>query len=175
MRAKAKFYKFEKVIINMGSEKKRGRIFKKGVSPVVATVLLVVMVIIIGLIIFLWFRSLTEEAVTKFGGRNIALVCDDVQLLASYSGGTFSVSNIGNVPVYSLKLRTTDGRSHTTEDIDEVVEGWPSVGLKQGKIFTEVVTLGGEEIFIIPVLVGTSADGEKTHICEDRHGQELVL
>ena len=34
---------------------------KKGVSPVIATVLLVAMVIVLALIVFLWFRSLSKE------------------------------------------------------------------------------------------------------------------
>ena len=44
----------------------RSKLFmnKKGVSPVIATVLLIAIVIVIGLIIFLWFRSLTKDALT---------------------------------------------------------------------------------------------------------------
>jgi len=44
---------------------------KKGVSPVIATVLLIAMVVVIALIIFLWFRGLTKEAITKFDVRNL--------------------------------------------------------------------------------------------------------
>ncbi|MAG78897.1 hypothetical protein CMI40_00795, partial [Candidatus Pacearchaeota archaeon] len=42
------------------------RINKKGVSPVIATVLLVAIVVIIGLIIFQWFRGMTQESIIKF-------------------------------------------------------------------------------------------------------------
>ena len=49
---------------------------KKGVSPVIATILLIGIVIVIGLIIFLWLRSLTQEAVTKFD-KNVELFCED--------------------------------------------------------------------------------------------------
>ena len=51
---------------------------KRGLSPVVATVLLIAIVIIIGLIVFLWFRGMTEETITKFGTENIRFACDDV-------------------------------------------------------------------------------------------------
>jgi len=44
---------------------------KKGLSPVIATMLLIAIVVVIGLIIFLWFRGMTEEAITKFDGTNI--------------------------------------------------------------------------------------------------------
>ena len=58
---------------------------KMGLSPVVATVLLIAMVIIIGIIIFLWFRGFTHESITKFGVRNVELVCGDVNFQATYS------------------------------------------------------------------------------------------
>ncbi|MBU1252537.1 MAG: hypothetical protein KJ905_03775 [Nanoarchaeota archaeon] len=151
---------------------------KKGVSPVVATVLLVVMVIVIGLIIFLWFRSFTQEAVTKFGGRNIALVCDDVQLLGSYSGNTLTVSNIGNVPVYSVKLKVSKGRSYQTDNIEDISDNWPALtGLKQGAVFSDssIDLDDATNVLMIPVLVGMSSEGEKTHVCEDRNGQEIVI
>ena len=47
---------------------------KSGLSPVIATVLLVGLVVVSGLIIFMWFRGLTQEAVVKFD-QNIQLVC----------------------------------------------------------------------------------------------------
>jgi len=158
------------------------RAAKKGVSPVIATVLLVVMVIVIGLIIFLWFNSFTQEAVTKFGGRNIALVCDDVQFLSNYDGSTISISNIGNVPIYSLNLKITSSRSHKTEDIQDITDNWPALtGLRQGGIYSEsssalnIKMSGATEALLVPILIGTSSEGEKTHVCEDRHGQELLL
>ncbi|MBU2503469.1 MAG: hypothetical protein KJ879_00220 [Nanoarchaeota archaeon] len=152
---------------------------KKGVSPVVATVLLVVMVIIIGLIIFLWFQSFLIDVCTKFGGSNCDLVCDDVQLLASYSGGTLTVSNIGNVPVYSIKLKISEGKSYKTENIEDISDKWPTLtGLRQGAVFSDSsVSFSGDvtNIIMIPVLVGTTSEGQKTHICDDRNGQEIVL
>ena len=39
---------------------------KKGLSPVIATVLLIGIVIALALIIFLWFRGTMKPAITKF-------------------------------------------------------------------------------------------------------------
>ena len=84
----------------------RGKM-KRGLSPVIATTLLIAMVVVLGLIIFLWFRGFTEESVTKFGGTNIKLVCGDLAFESSYSSdsGNLFLSNIGNVPIYSFKLK----------------------------------------------------------------------
>ena len=65
---------------------------KKGVSPVIATVLLIGIVIALGLVVFFWFRSFTQEAVTKFGGENIQLVCNNVQFEGSYSSTYQSIT-----------------------------------------------------------------------------------
>ncbi len=155
---------------------KRG--MKRGVSPVIATSLLIAMVVVIGLIIFLWFRGFTQEAVTKFGGKNIKLVCQDVQFESSYSGGELFLSNVGNVPIYSIKLKIDKPGSHETEDIKDLQVGWPAEGLDQGGVFSGNVAgsiSGANEITVIPVLRGTSKSGARTHTCDEQYGEQIVL
>ena len=152
---------------------------KRGVSPVVATVLLIVMVIILALIIFLWFRSLNRESITKFGGKNIELVCDDVSFSADYSFGILTISNIGNVPIFGMNVKIVGQGSHETKEIKDLSTSWPATGLKQGGIFvSEDLSSqfsGANNLVLIPILAGSSDKGEKTHVCEERQGQELVL
>ena len=152
---------------------------KKGVSPVVATVLLVVMVIVLALIIFLWFRGLTKESITKFGGTNIELVCNDVSFSADYSFGTLTISNVGNVPIFGMSVKIVKPGSYETKDIKNLSALWPATGLKQGGIFSSEDLSsefsGATSIVLMPILVGSSESGEKTHVCEERQGQELIL
>ena len=159
--------------------KKEGLRKKRGISPVIATVLLVAMVVVIGLIIFLWFKGITEEAVTKFGGRNIELVCEEVEFLSDYSAaGILSVSNMGNVPIFGMKARISKQGGHETLNIGDLSVGWPEIGLRQmgtfsGNLMEEFA--GAEQVLLIPVLMGTSAQGEQTHVCEDKYGQDLII
>ena len=151
---------------------------KMGVSPVIATVLLIAMVIVIGLIIFLWFRSLTKDAITKFGGTNIELVCEDVDFTSSYSAGILVIQNFGNVPIYGMKVKISGDGSHTTEDLNVLSNNWPTTGLKQGGVFSSV-GLGSrfssaDSVLLIPVLLGTSKKGEQIHVCDERYGQEVL-
>ena len=152
---------------------------KQGISPVIATVLLVAMVVVIGLIIFLWFKGITEEAVTKFGGRNIELVCEEVEFLSDYSAaGILSVSNMGNVPIFGMKARISKQGGHETLNIGDLSVGWPEIGLRQmgtfsGNLMEEFA--GAEQILLIPVLMGTSTEGDQTHVCEDKYGQDLII
>ncbi|MBM3228537.1 hypothetical protein FJZ20_01475 [Candidatus Pacearchaeota archaeon] len=159
--------------------KKTDKFNKKGVSPVIATVLLIAMVIIIGLIIFFWFRGLTKEAITKFGGVNVELVCEDVQFQAAYSPtvGTVSISNLGNVPIYDLRLKISGAGRHKTVELREIDATWPALGLRPGKSFLSQdlsSTIGeAQEILIIPVLLGSSSSGEQTYVCDERFGYEI--
>ena len=160
--------------------KKEGLRKKRGISPVIATVLLVAMVVVIGLIIFLWFRGITEEAVTKFGGRNIELVCEDIEFLSDYSvaTGILSVSNIGNVPIFGMKAKISKQGSHETLDMKDLPVDWPGIGLRQGGTFSGDLSIEfteANQVLLIPVLMGTSAQGDQTYVCEDRYGQDLII
>ena len=150
---------------------------KRGISPVIATVLLIAMVVVIGLIIFLWFKGMTEETITKFGGTNINLICADVSFESSYSGGQLSISNIGNVPIFGMKLKIFTDGSHETKSLRDLSENWPELGLNQGGTFSGVISgVGsGDKIILMPVLIGSSEKGEKTFMCKEQYGYEIKI
>lgn len=145
---------------------------KKGVSPVIATVLLIAMVMIIGLIIFLWFKNMVGEELTKFD-KNVKLVCDDVRFTASYDT-QLRVSNTGNVPIFGMKAKIFTEGSHDTDN----VAGWPGLGLKQGGVFSgsDSRIEGADKVILIPVLLGATDSGqEKSFTCDDKNGLEITL
>mgnify|MGYP001566873489 FL=1 len=152
------------------------RLEKLGVSPVIATVLLVAMVIVIALIIFLWFRGIAGETCTKFEGTNVELVCGDASFSAEYSYGTFRMTNTGNVPIYSLKIRINEAGSHRTVDIRDLTN-WPDSGLSGGNSFSGNMDVSvAETLLIIPVLMTTCGGYEKAYSCnEDQHGYEIPV
>ena len=147
---------------------------RKALSPVIATVLLIAMVIVIGLIVFLFFKNLAGETITKFDGENIKLVCDDVAFSASYSSEILTISNIGNVPIYGFDLKLYTGKDYSTErlaDISGVV--WSGSGLNPGGVFSGNIGVH-DKIQVIPVLLGISESGEKVYVCDDAVGKELA-
>lgn len=152
---------------------------KRGLSPVVTSVLLVALVIVITSVVFLWFRGMVEEGVTKFG-KNIKLVCDDVDFEASYSSsGMINIVNIGNVPIFRVNIRMSEGGSYQTKNIEDISgTNWPQGGLNQGGTFS--ANIGSEvgssdKIIILPILIGTSDKGKKTFICEGQYGKEIEI
>jgi flagellin-like protein len=149
----------------------------KGLSPVIATVLLVTIVIVIALIVFLWIRGMTKEAITKFGDQNIELVCNQVSFEASYAENTLYITNLGNVPIFGMNVKVVGEGTHTTQDLREESNIWPKEGLNQGGAFSDdSLTFGGEEIVLIPVLLGESESGRKTYVCdENQYGYQIMV
>ena len=143
---------------------------KKGVSPVVATVLLIALVIVIALIIFLFMRGIGEEAITKFGNENIKLACQKVDFDASYSDGALAISNLGEVPIFDMMVKLDKGGSYETKGLKELQgSSWPSSGLTQGGVVSISLpdVVGVKKIIITPVLVGKTKGGaKKSYNCE---------
>jgi flagellin-like protein len=152
---------------------------KKGLSPIVTTILLVALTIGIISIIFFWFRGMVQEGVVKFG-KNIELVCDDVSFEASYSSGTLNIINNGNVPIFLINIRSTSGGSYQTKSIEdfEVGSNWPANGLSQGGSFSGSIgnEIGDvEEITVFPILIGTASGKQKTFVCEGQYGKQIEI
>lgn len=149
---------------------------KRGVSPTIATVLLIAMVLVAGLIVFAWFKSMSKEAVTKFGDKNIELVCRDVEFEVSYNGGILYVSNIGNVPIYDLDLKKYESGGYETKSISAMAVSWPGAGLSQGGTFSGGINLGDStRVVAIPVLAGNSESGQRIVPCSENEGFELII
>ena len=156
---------------------------KRGVSPVVATVLLISIVLVIAAIIFFWARGFVAEEGTKFE-KNVRLVCEDISFRAGYSGGYLSVVNQGDVPIFRVKLKIVRAGGHQTKDISDYTDlspDWPYTGLNQAEIFSGASSTmgsdfsGATEVVVIPALLGKTGKGEKVYVCDERHGYKIKL
>lgn len=153
---------------------------KRGVSPVIATVLLIGIVVVIGLIVFMWLRGIQEEAITKFDGTNVKIVCEDVSFDASYSNGFIYLLNDGNVPIYKIKAKITGAGTQDTVYVDDPsIAGsendWNKEGLLQGDRYSGSFGVSGSTALLVPVLIGSTADGNKAYTCDDRFGKEITI
>ena len=154
-------------MINMGK--------KKGVSPTIATVLLVVIVIIIGIVVFQWFRGFIKEAIEK-NGENVDLTCNDVSFKADYSSGILSIVNLGNIPIYSMSLKIIRDGSYETKEVKEISEEWPEKGLTTGSSFFGSIAFdGATKIALTPILLGKSKSGYKIKDCPEDKGGEVIV
>jgi len=148
----------------------KDNIGKKGLSSIITTILLIALVIAMALIIFFWLRGISKEAITKFGGTNIQLVCSQVKFEASYSEGKIYISNIGNIPIYRINLKISKEGGYNSIILNEE-NGWPDIGLTQGERFSGDIEShlddSTDKIVIIPVLIGSSGINKKMHTCEE--------
>lgn len=151
---------------------------KRGVSPVVATILLVMIVIILAIIILLWSRGFVKEAISKdIGGdkKNIELFCKDVSIepILDDSSGDFGFKNVGVVPIYGFYLKTSKEGSTDSSKIDKPVSsGLPVMVSELGSYdgYSEY-----ESISVIPILLGKK---EKTssiepYECPEKYSTEI--
>jgi hypothetical protein len=120
-----------------------------------------------------------EEGVVKFG-KNIQLVCDDVNFEARYSSGEISIVNNGNIPIYRVNIKISTDGSFQTKSIKDLSVGvnWPTNGLNQGGTFTGNIQSdvgAANKIIVFPILIGTSGSGKKTYVCEGQYGKELTV
>ncbi len=149
---------------------------RKGLSPVIATILLVGLVVVSGTIIFTWIRGLTQESVTKFD-QNIQLVCGNVEFEATYSDGKIDVSNIGNIPIYDfqVKISYTSG-DYITKKIREY-DGWSVSGLNVGGAVTvNPGPIPANEIILTPILAGTAQSGSQASFtCDEAQYGKVIF
>jgi flagellin-like protein len=159
---------------------KRGK--KKSLSPIIATVLLIGIVVAIGLIVFAWMRGFVKEEGTKFG-ENVRLVCQDpaLQFKASYnfSNGNLKIINSGNIPIFQVDIKVYMSNGYQTKGItDFPSNNWPSTGLKSGEPFYgNIGTFSGvTKIVIIPILISTTSSGKnEIYTCDETYGYQISL
>lgn len=147
---------------------------KKGVSPVVATVLLVAISIVLIMLVFLWLRGFAPEAIMKLK-KPAYDACSQVAITAEYLQGVgegqdrLQIKNDGNIPVYGLDiLKIYEGESSRIP-ITEVI---PVAGVIEP-------TLSGDlpkSIEVYPIILGTNEKGEKRpYLCKDNKVEVEVV
>ena len=80
---------------------------KRALSPVIATVLLVMLVLVLAAIIFLWAKGFVGEQLQK-RGQPIENICKEVSFNAQFvsSGDFIEITNLGNIPIYQFDIKS---------------------------------------------------------------------
>jgi len=131
---------------------------KRGLSPIVGTVLLIVIVITIGAVIFAW----SDNFITNLGPTG--LDCNDINFEAGVFGSDLEVVNRGNVPIFGFEIKLIeDGEISVKETVNSKVDAGESVELGLEELYVI-----GEELLIIPIV-------EDGFICADRFGLSFEI
>lgn len=151
---------------------------KKGLSPVIATVILISIALILAVIIFLWARSVLTEKAQKFD-EPVEYACERVSFDADIRRDTadttsskiiVDIVNRGDVPIYKLILNVDDGDGN----VDVLTSNGNTVsnGATGSYTFDD---RSGTSFKVIPVIVGQAGDVKKAYTCEEQYGKDLEI
>ena len=154
---------------------------KKGLSPVIATTLLVLIAVVLAAIIFWWVRQFVQESVQKDIGGGLAPIdsfCKDIKFNADISGdGKVTLQNNGQIPIYGLDVKkkgfaTLKSIGTATSKYYGVQNG-DTEDLQSGSIIGNVYS--GDTVLLVPILLGQGNDNQKTYICDESFGVEVKV
>ncbi len=146
---------------------------KKGVSPVIATVLLISLSLVLAIIIFLWARGFVKEKTAKFD-EPIEFACDDIIFNAEAveNEGKVYLNNRGNVPIYAAEVRKkTLGSVRNVGVLESTLSKGEDGSFDFDFAGNNVVS--GEEVIVVPIILGESGTYKKSHVCDDEFGIEI--
>ena len=147
---------------------------KKGVSPIVATFILIAIVVILAVIIFLWARGFTAERAQKFG-RAVELSCDESRLI--FQAGLYregedcilEIVNNGEIPIYGFQLK--DLSNPGVVIVSETLQGETVTIGNSRQIILEDCAFGlGDEVLVVPIILGETDSGNLPYTCQDKDG-----
>lgn len=143
---------------------------KRGISPVVATVLLISIAVVLAAIIFLWARSFIQEGGEKFG-EPVSAACEDVNIRVGSSAGQITIQNNGNVPLWGIDINKISFGS-----VESYGEDLTAIGV--GESATIDLPSGidsGDEISVVPILLGDLEGSNQAFTCDSEFGVNLVV
>ena len=130
---------------------------KRGITPVIATLLLIAMVVVIIAIIFMGSKNFVKESVQK-KGLPADQACLEIVIQKSCSDGVLSISNLGNIPIYQFDIKKNLGARTVLQHSDDAVGIGESVEVFLG---VECPT----NYKIIPYILGSGKSANKVYNC----------
>lgn len=134
---------------------------KKGLSPIITTVLLVVIALVLASVIFMWATGFFKEQISK-SGQPIDTICKDMNLQVAVTGANeLSINNQGDYPLYKITIRVSG--SGTSNKEDKEVDILPG----SSGVIISTLQLSGATVEVIPILLGsdTQTGAVKEYSC----------
>ncbi len=143
---------------------------RRGVTPVIATTLLIAIVIVLAGIVFVWAQGFVGEALQK-NDEPIERSCERVGIDASIgqdaSGYFIDVHNNGNVPIAGFKLALDRGGA---VDVLTVDGSALNVGMSRRFALAGLYDGSVSSVEVVPVLRGTRGESLQDYVCNEQYG-----
>lgn len=133
---------------------------KRGLSPVVASMLLILLAIVLAILIFLWSRGFFFEQVEKFG-KPVDLLCasvsfkiDRVNATGNTGYDTLEVLNTGDINIYGFEIKKHYEGNSEVMIVDLAV---PAGKVRVGEAYMrmEGSSIVPDRVEVFPILSGT--------------------
>lgn len=142
---------------------------RKGLSPVIATVLLISVALVLAVVVFLWARSVVGESVEK-NGRAAELSCEEVAFRAEAYNRQLFIQNIGNIPIYAFETRLVG-----EGEITKIEQSSGTISAGQTVNFSLEDATVGDELVIVPILIGETDTELVPVVCDDNYGVDITV
>ena len=131
---------------------------RKGLSPLIATVILIAISIAIFAIIFGWLRGMVSEQVAKFG-TPIDTECEKLVFSAKVLGSTIYIDNQGNIPISGINLKMRINGKTVTKSVLKTLDGVISPGETDTIAVDEIAS--SQKNTITPIIEGKTVKSNK--------------
>ena len=146
---------------------------KKGLSPVIATVLLVALAIVLALIVFLWARSFVAESLTK-SGEAVELRCKETGFDAEYDGA-LKIINRKDIPLYEMNVQKVKAGS-VSKGVNLNFDGKQTIANGESASVDVGDVTGSDTLIVTPVILGQNDAGtKKAYTCSSDYSVTVNL
>jgi len=128
---------------------------KRGLSPLVATALLVLVAASAVFLVFYFTKSVSNDQIQKFG-ESAEDACNKISFVPILSGENILLNNQGTVPIYAINLEILKGGTRVVRFL-RPKDGLVDVN-EQDSVTASVQDLSGniESMAVVPVILGQS-------------------
>ncbi len=143
------------------------KINKRGLSPAIATVLLISLALILAALIFIWASSLIKEKNQKFG-EPIENACEEIVFVAEIYECSLNIANKGKVPIqgFEIKKKTSGSIESLGNAAGETTIGEGETKSFPLSDFNRANSLGEGDVLITPIIYGLQKGQRTPYVCD---------
>lgn len=156
---------------------------KRGITPLIATALLIVIVVVLAFIVFFWARGFLTESAQK-NDRAVEISCAnakfEAEIIQSASNcqtqtgrnSAVDINNLGNIPIYGIQVleyNPTTGNVNVEPLAEHTFTGTITIG-KSASVCLGRTVAGGNSFKIVPKLLAQREQTKIVYTCPENSG-----
>lgn len=150
------------------------RLSRRGLSPVIASALLIALAIVLALIIFFWAKTFFQEKILK-ENRDISFSCEKVSFEAEAIGRKLRVTNTGSIPINGFEIRKEQFFG-VVKKVEPISAGVLTGETAELDLPAPPAVSTGDKIVVMPILLGQSENGErKAYVCSREFSKQVEV